>query len=433
MQRKDGFALVTSLLVMLVIAALGVGAVFLSNMNLRIAENTRTQAMARYSAESGMDQSFVILATSVLEEGAARLPPTQAEFQLLVNDWGTTESWEVLAYTHYDGTGLNGADQAQLRIRGTAPRDAQHVVEALIEAVATPAATPGGYTLFGHGFVALDHIDLAGTGTFDIPFWSGGDIDLRSSTLVEGNSALAAGSTCRWGAPPRSCNTGEDPPPVAVPVFSDLRDAVWAAQHEEPPETTVCEGVTETGTTSVGNTSGQLICLAEGATLTVTGNVSDLVIIGDESNTVIIDARTGQPGDDDVAGITVVSGTVEFGGSAAFYGTNTIIAQQDITFGKNVVSHDGTARTFIVTEGNFELRGTGATDIYASFWVGGNFNYHGTPNRFRGTIVAGGTIFGAGCGAFCTIMPPERLENEFVPSDDEATAAGWGVWVLNRR
>ena len=431
MQRRAGFALTTSLLVMLVIAALGVGAVFLSNMNLRIAENTRTQAIARYNAESGMDQMYTILAASVLDETSAVLPLTQAEVETLIAAWDTIDGWQLVRYRHSPGTGTNGADQAEIRVRGTAPRNAQHVVDAFVEAVATPTTTGDGYSIFGEGIVSLQNIDLAGAGTFDIPFHAGGNINLRAATVVGGNSMIFAGANCRWGAPPRSCTAG-DPPEVEAPEFDVLRDAVIAAQNPTDYATCSTTGLLS-GSVTINSDSNRLVCLAPGATATVIGNVSNVTIIGDDTTTVHLDARTGDPSDDEVRGVTVVSRTVTFGSGAAFHGENTIIAMDDITFGKNVVSNDGTARTFIVTEGNFELQGTGASSIYASFWVGGSFAWRGTPNTFRGTIVAVGDIFGAGCGAFCNIQPPRDLVNEFVPDGDAGSSGGWGIWVLSRR
>lgn len=430
MQRHHGFALVTSLLVMLVIAALGVGAVFLSNMNLRIAENTRTQAIARFNAESGMDQMYTILAASVLDEASAVLPANEGAVRTLMQSWDIIQGWDLVSYERHAGSGTNGADRAEIRVRGTAPRNARHEVNAVVEAVATPTSTGDGYSIFGEGIVTLSNIDLAGAGTFDIPFHAGGTIDLRAATVVPGNSMVFAGASCRWGAPPRSCTAGS-PPEVDAPDFDELRDAVIAAQ--DPLAYATCEATPRSGTVTINGESNTIVCLAPGATANVIGNVNNLTIVGDDTTSVNIDARTGDPTDDEVRGLTVVSRTITFGSSAAFHGENTIIARDDITFGKNVVSNDGTARTFIVTEGDFELQGTGASNIFASFWVGGSFAWRGTPNTFRGTIVAVGDIFGAGCGAFCTIRPPDDLVNQFVPEGDGDDAGGWGIWVLSRR
>jgi len=425
-----GFALVTSLLVMLVISALAAGAVFLSNMNLRIAENTRSNAIARFNAESGMDQLYVVLASYVLNEGELHLPADISALNAYLADWDIAHDWTVVTYERFDSVGRNGADRARVVVRGNGPRNAAHQVEALVEAVISPAHSSSGYTLFGEGFVALQDIDISGTGTYNIPFWAGGNINLRSATVVEGNSIVAAGGSCRWGAPPRNCNGDGEPPDVPVPDFAALRDAVIDAQDEAQVEACLAS---PRGGGLITQADGPLVCLADGANVTVSGNVQGLVIIGNETTKVHIDARTGSTTDDGVPGIIVVSDEVTFGSNAEFYGENTIVSRKSITFGKNVVSHDETARTFIVTEGNFTLQGTGATSIYASFWVGGNFVWNGTPDVFRGTIVAVGDITGNGCGSFCSIEPPEELENSFIPVDPEDKAAGWGIWVLSRR
>jgi hypothetical protein len=294
----------------------------------------------------------------------------------------------------------------------------------------TPSPGPSGYSLFGEGFVARSHVDLAGTGFFDINFWSGGDINLRSGSLVEGRSARAAGTTCRFGAPPQTCETHADPPPVVDPDFEALRAEVIENVEMDNPGFDMARCPLASGFYNGSNT---VVCVPSGQTLTLTGNVRNLVVIGDETTTVHIDASTGDPTTDDVDGVTVVSGTVTFGNDAVFHGTNTIIAKNDIEFGKNVVSHDGKARTFIVTEGNFTLRGTGASDIYASFWVGGTFDVRGTPNTFRGTVVAGSTIFRAGGGSFHTIRPPTGLDNRYIPTTEEPSETGAGIRIISRR
>lgn len=428
-----GFALVTSLLVLLVIAALATGALFLSNMNLRIAENTMTNAIARFNAESGLDQTYVVMASYVLGEGKTVLPADLGELTAELAEWDMTDGWQVVGYERYVGTGRNGADQARVRVRGTGPRNARHDVEALVEAVISPSHSAEGYTLFGEGFVALEDIDIAGGGTYDIPFWAGGSINLRSATVVEGNSIVASGGSCRWGAPPRDCNAGDEergPPPVEAPDFDALRQAVM--DNQDPAALAACLANPFSGS-SITASDGPLVCLPNGASVTISSARPGLVVIGNSTTRVQISTRTGSDTDDSVPGVTVVSSEVTFGAGAEFYGTNTIIAEKDIVFGKNVVSRDETARTFIVTEGNFTLSGTGASNIYASFWVGGDFNWNGTPNNFRGTIVAAGSISGNGCGSFCNIRPPDELENVYIPIDSDDDAGGWGIWVLARR
>jgi hypothetical protein len=77
---------------MVVLAGLGAGAFFLTNMNLRIAENTRTAAIAQYNAHEGLDVALLILAKEFYERGdetwpsygelVARTPPG-AEYEFV--------------------------------------------------------------------------------------------------------------------------------------------------------------------------------------------------------------------------------------------------------------------------------------------------------------------------------------------------------------
>src|SRR5690606_14517852 len=110
---------------------------------------------------------------------------------------------------------------------------------------------------------------------------------------------------------------------------------------EENPSFTMESCDTRTGYFS---TSNRVICVPPGGSLTIDSAVTNLAVIADISSTVTIDAPVGSPTDDLVKGITVVAGKLLFGGRAAFYGTNTLVAFHDIEFGKNVISHDDVAR-----------------------------------------------------------------------------------------
>ena len=59
--RQAGIVLVTSLFVLVALVGLSVGAFFLTNMNLRIAENTRAATIAQYNAHEGLDVALLIL------------------------------------------------------------------------------------------------------------------------------------------------------------------------------------------------------------------------------------------------------------------------------------------------------------------------------------------------------------------------------------
>lgn len=440
MRQTSGFALIVAIIMLVVLASLGFAAMFLTDMNLKIAENGRTQTLARFNAEGGLDSAFVVLAGEVqeqLRDGAdldAVLPENLAEFR------ETFPAFENDEYALVDGDGYTfyGDGTARIRVIGFGPRDAEYVAEALVRPLANASDAPGDYSLFGEGFVARGDIDMAGKGTYDINFMSGGNISLRAATLLEGNIASAAGSTCsfKWGE--GQCLTDQEPPDVPDPDFAALRASVIEDLEEDaswslPSGQTWSEGSCDTSPATINSTSNAIICVPSNTSVTISGNVEGLTVIGDETTTVNIDASTGDVDDDSVNGVTVVSGTVNFGGGASFAGSNSIIAQNDIEFGQNVVSNDETARTFIVTEGDFTLNGAGTSDIYASFWVGGTFTVNGTGDKFRSTVVSSNTIFKAGAGSFATLSAPSGLDLEYAPdtSDPEYTTSG--IRVISRR
>lgn len=418
-----GFALIASLLVLLVLSVLGLGSVFLTQMNLRIAENGRTSAIARYNAEAGLDSAFVVLAATFRDN--LTVPESLEEFR---EDF---PSFETASYRFAptDGYTLFADGTVRIRMVGLGPRNAEHEVEALVRPQLQPLPGGSGESIFGEGFVSKTGITLNGNGTYDINFWSGGGINIHPGKLNAGRVARAAGSECRTGGE-GECYTHQPQPEVPMPVFSTLRDDMIAKAERDFPGFSMEECEFRTGSFSGSNA---VICVPNGGTLTIVGDVSNLIVIGDVSTTVTLDARTGSATDDEVPGLTVASGRVTFGGAAAFHGTNTIAAQSNMEFGSNIISHDEVARTFIVTEGSFTLVGTGATDMFASFWVGGQFEVRGTPDRFRGTVVANSTIIRNGGGSFHTISDPAGLDNELIPDDPLPAYTAAGIRVLSRR
>ena len=447
MRKRQGFALVTSLLILLVLSGLGVGAAFLANVNLRVAENTATQAQARFNAQEGIDIAFLLLAREFREERALPSGGSAAlDRAAFLNAFPgfETAAYELVGYQVFgpDPDVDDSYETARVQVRGIGARGAEHVAEALIEAVARIVPGGEGYSVFEEGFVSNGDCDIAGRPQIGVNFHCGRDIDIRAGSFVDGAKGTAVGECTGGGV----CESGGPAPEVPLPDFDSLRQEIIAYAEEEVLGFDMDTCVAPTGATFSG--SNAVLCLEPGQEITITGNVRDLIVIGDETTRVVLDAVAGDPNDTSVNGVTVVSGDIKFHTNldvpcdseddliwtnAEFHGTNTIVAKEEICFGQNVTSRDFYARTFIVTEDDFTLRGTGARDIIASFWVGGTFRYNGTPNTFKATVVANTTIFGAGAGAFNTIVPPEGLENWLVPRDSSPSFVGAGIRVLGRR
>lgn len=135
MRDNKGIALIASLLIMAAIMALGLGSMFLAQMNLKIAENTRSNAVARYHAEAGLDTAVALLKRRYEVYNA--FPTT---FTLPVT---AGQTYEMLAGT--EGYRYDNPSQVRVRVRGSTPNNARYVTEALITTSTTlnPAFTKG--------------------------------------------------------------------------------------------------------------------------------------------------------------------------------------------------------------------------------------------------------------------------------------------------
>lgn len=428
MRTNQGIALITSLIVLFVVATLGVGASFLAQMNLSIAENTRTHVVARYHSETGLDTALVILAREFRNrEGRF---PTPTEFRAL---FPGTADYQLV---HYE---LFANDQGTISIRGqVTARNAEHIAEARFRGVGTPTdITTQQDPRFGVGFVSNGSIFFPGNSTLDLNVWSGDTIRFPGgrSRLGAGFWARTAGGRCEIGH--TRCTTGAEPPVVAGPNFTALREQVIQHHMALRGVTTpaaLCD-TTITGNQTLSNQNNRIVCFASGAQLTLTGTVSNLVVIGDATNTVVLRANT-VPGGSEGMGVTLVSGTVDLTDqSTTMRGQNTIIARNDIEFNKGVFSADSKARTLLATEGNIRLNGNGGRDIFATFWAGGQFRVNGTIGDFIGTVVAATSAEAiTGRGGVDRARLPEQLLNPFIPTI--VTRQGFtdaGILVLSRR
>jgi hypothetical protein len=427
-----------SLVVLFVVAMIGLGATFLTDMNLKIAENGRTNAIARYNAEAGLDTALVVLAKAYRDQ-EGHFPATKAELEAILPE---TNLYQLHAYE------LFSSDEGRVSVRGVLPnRNAEHLVEARFRGVAGPTelvtqTVTEMNPLFGVGFVANGTITFPGNSTLDLNVWSGNEIWFPGgrSHLGAGFWARAAGGgDCRIGR--LRCQNDAESPNVTGPSFAALRTQIIEHAMERAGVSTMSAlcSTNVAGSQSLNNQTNRVICLNSGATLTLTGTVSNLVVIGDHTTTVRLSANT-VPGGDEGLGVTIVSRTVDLTDrNTTMQGQNTVVAMHDIEFNKGVTSVDNTARTLIATEGSILLNGNGGRDIYATFWAGGSFRINGTIGNFIGSVVAdteAQAITGNGGVSYARL--PERIINPFIPTITITESAGVsyedaGIRVLSRR
>lgn len=162
MKRQDGIALIASLLIMAAIMALGVGTLFLSTMNLKIAENSRTHAAARYNAEAGLEVAVLKLKQDYKATTPNQFPDTLT----LPTSPDSTVTYQAVGsgstYTAYSTGGLR--TQARVVILGTGPNNARYQTEAFLSSTSVAGASSAGR--YGRGLVAEGFLNINGRATY---------------------------------------------------------------------------------------------------------------------------------------------------------------------------------------------------------------------------------------------------------------------------
>ena len=450
MRRHEGIVIVTALLVLAFVAVLGLSAMALSDMNLRVAENTRTQTVARYRSETGLDTALVLLAREYKNKNGVL--PTKAEFETLFSG---NSDYQLLTYTPTTPT-----DKVTVSVKGIGPSGAEYVTEARIEGVFTPAVVTSEMDpRYGDGFVTNGKVTFNGNSNLELNVWAGNDINFTGgrSSLAAGFWARSADNQCRIGQ--IRCQTGQAPPNVDKPDFDTMRTSIAAdtltkagvtigVSKDDPNYAATVQSKlsaycaspssrTLSGTVTKNSTHDTVYCLAPNTKLTLTGDTSNTVIIGDDSTTVYLNADTGKKsGVLKEKGVIIASGTVDLTDSShQMNGSNTIVAKKNIDLKKGILSTDNTVRTFIVTEGEVVLNGNGGRNINASFWTGKQWRINGTIGDFVGTVVTyeGGTGI-TGNGGVNLARLPDRIDNDYIPRITTTTALqDAGIRVLSRR
>lgn len=371
--RSPGFALVTALLVLTVLVTLALGGAFLANMNLRIAENTRTQLIATSNAQEGLDVSFIAMARSyrnwleseiagsgtvgeltegdLFDETVAQMPAT-GDYDLL-----ELESFEPIVGDASRATAI-------VVVRGVGPRSAEHISRARVETVVS-ASSSGDPGQFSDGFVTDGQIEFNGTGAYDINFYAGSLVDVNgNSTIGAGFVAESLGS-CKIGkttcttllsedakdlplfawepyamyllndptalleakdVDPTSVDLGPtsrlDSPVASADPLAALQSAVNlsaidASESVAGPSASgvKCTEYVGSSTTFLSLDSsydGATVCLEPNTSVTISGTATGVFVVGDMSTSVNLTANSSpEGGDPSKLGIAVIAGDVD--------------------------------------------------------------------------------------------------------------------------
>lgn len=452
--RNAGFVLVTSLLVLLLLASLGAGAYFLTNINLRIAENTRSSTMAQYNAHEGLDIALIALGREFYERGDGTWPslaqlrarmPAGSEFEILALD--------------FDPANAEGLQEfGVITVRGFGPRGARYETGARFKGETTPIPIdPEADPLFGTGWVTDSKIEINGKTEFLIPLWAGQSLEASATRVLASAGQFAhsgfigpSPATCKIQAQHSAvkCTSGQEPPKVPRFDFDERLAAMTA-------DSAACSQVIGSSTTINGNSPhyrNATICLAEGVTVTLTGTASGLTVLGPRSAHLIIDGGS-QPfgGEPDGIGIRAAVGTISFGSSRSYTlsGTNTLFMASGINVSKLIANQlaGGVVATLIGTERNVKIDGGGNDQdgtLGATIWADGHVCKQGNGGlNFIGSMLVGGHgspdggpcqagIYwnGGGGGWFAGVS---NVDIPGADEDNENQYAASGIRILARR
>jgi len=461
--------LVTSLLILVVMVVLGAGAFFLTMMNLRIAENTRSSAIAQFNAYEGVDLALIALAREYRVRSGESWPSLGELSALLPAD----APYAPIALD-LDAAAVGEVPQSgSVTVQGIGPRGAVYESSARFTGLRTPIEVPPGTDpLFGVGFVTPEQITINGNAQFEMSLWAGKGISGSATRVLDGTERSAkAGfrngvdgtpAECRLNANSEvECVSGQEPP-NPDPFDFDVGLAELLAQRFG--EGATLESCTETlsGTQIVSASAyspGDTICLEENAVLTLTGTAQGLYVLGPASATVDLQASSIPISTEDPLALKVAAGTIRFdnygSSAAALGGVNTFYAVNDFNL-KNVKSAvTGDSEILFGTEGSLVMGASlggkkkdDARTLDAAIWVNGSVCKLGSGGlSFNGSIVARGESgHAAGCpggaadgiywnggggGQFTTNLNPDIPEDDGDGGDDEFDVSG--IRVLAKR
>lgn len=453
MRRNDGIVIVASLIVMMVVLAIAVGMLFLTQTNLKITENARGKAQAQAKADSGTDAMLV--AIEHYFDAHDGVMPTYNSQTKTFNTGFTkptiTAGTDNNNYT-VDFFGARGANYV-LEVSGSTPNGATHKSEVLFEGNATPGEPE---PVYASGLVSEGTITLTGTSNFVSAGLHGnagysftafsnttwkecvtrnattGRCDVTRDINVNSLPVSAAANRTSWTCFPDNSAvcTNQKPnrltdPITITPNYLGRRDAAITASSHGTRTSSVfginCDTIynasnrvptlTASNLSSKGFTSGSTVCIESGTLSLPSATITGVKIISKEqiniaSNTTLVSSMlvstTGSVAGSPNNNIKVTirnsriysQGAISFNGQqCSFEGTTTIASATSILVNgsSKITSINGQPKIGVgfVSEGPIEIKGS--SDWFAVSIAGGTFNYRGT-SVLHGSVASKGPI-----------------------------------------
>ena len=446
MKKQDGIALIATLLIMAAIMALGVGTLFLSTMNLKIAENSRTHAVARYNAEAGMEAALAQLkidykaVTPNQFKDSTYSASNPTGFRLPSSSSDTTVTYQLFTYTPYPTTGTPKT-QARVVIIGTGPNNARYQTEALFgtsSSSGSSSSTPGNPNfppgIVGEGVTTIkgNHkvynarihgnkgfaLDGNGEGYYNCTengvctSLTGPDIPVsaarKEATDTYTYTCKSNNNLCDSSTQPKSFYL-KDRVMIAAPPYVARRNAVFGTTSTTTTTETSLSGCTHT-VSSLGSSypAGSKVCVTRDVTLSNNRTYSNINIIVKgkltiEANVTFNNTNVLSTNDLLIKGNATMNTSrlfsdknVTLEGNVPYTGASTIAAGRNMNI-KGNIEHSATndigmaliAVGNFTAEGNIEGRQTELVNVAA--WVGGTATVKGNT-KIRGGVAAKGNI-----------------------------------------
>lgn len=148
MRSENGIAIVATIFIMVVVLALGIGALYMTDIDLRIAENVQSNAVAKNNAYIALEAHLIALKEAVRQADLSEFPESFAAPSLtLTGDLPTTVASS--SYARLSPT------QATLRAEGFGPGDASYLAEAALALVPTATTAVTGTGLVSQGSIII--------------------------------------------------------------------------------------------------------------------------------------------------------------------------------------------------------------------------------------------------------------------------------------
>ncbi len=154
--QEQGIALTVMLVVLIFAATLSFGTLFLTQNNLKVAENIRNHAVAKYNAEAGIEVSHIMLGETWKDTGIMPTTDTAAAMVPLAVSAGETAFSYYLDPAVFNSTSNN----VYLAIVGKSGPDASYTSEMLANAIPASTGRTRNLPAYSHGILSKTHVRM---------------------------------------------------------------------------------------------------------------------------------------------------------------------------------------------------------------------------------------------------------------------------------